>query len=265
VSARGDIHPAAAAGFERSAERYERGRPGYPPEAVERLIAALGIRSGHDVLELGAGTGKFTRLLVPTGAHLVALEPVDAMRAVLERSQPTVPTVDGTAEAIPLDDASVDAVVAAQAFHWFDGDRALAEIHRVLREGGRLGLIWNVRDEGRAWSRRLTQIFDRLSGDDAPRYKRLAWRSAFEHTNAFGPLHHESTPHVHVVTREGFLDRVLSVSYVASAPEDLRAAVSAEVRDLLDRDPELAGRDEIAMPYVTDVYWCARRESAEPS
>jgi ubiquinone/menaquinone biosynthesis C-methylase UbiE len=265
VTARGEIHPAAAVGFERSAERYDRGRPSYPHEAVERLVDELGIGPGREVLELGAGTGKFTSLLVPSGAHLIALEPVAAMRAVLVAARPSVSAVDGTAESIPLDAASVDAVVAAQAFHWFDGDRALREIHRVLRSRGRLGLIWNVRDEAAAWARRLTEIFDRLSGPEAPRYKHMAWRAAFDHTDVFGPLHHDSMRYEHVVTRDAFLDRVLSVSYVASATEEARSAVTSEIRELLDHDPELAGRDEIAMPYVTDVYWCERRERAAPS
>jgi SAM-dependent methyltransferase len=257
VSDRG-IHEAAARGFEAGVERYERGRPGYPEDAVDHLVRELGLRPGRVVLELGAGTGKFTTLLLDAGAAVVAVEPVAAMRAALAANCPTATALDGTAEAVPLPDASADAVVAAQAFHWFDGDRALPEVHRVLREGGRLGLIWNARDEASDWSERLTAIFDRLSGD-APRYRDMRWREPFERTDQFGPLHHQVAYHVHELTRAAFLDRVLSVSYVASASDAERARVIDEVGEILDTDPELAGRDSVLMPYRTDVYWCVRR------
>lgn len=261
--AAGRIHDAAAVGFERSADRYERGRPSYPNDAVTFLFEALGIGPGRDVLDLGAGTGKLTRLLVPTGARITAVEPVAAMRAALVRSCPDdVNVLDGTAEAIPLPDRSLDAVVVAQAFHWFEADAALREIARVLRDAGALGLIWNVRDETPAWSRRLTELFDRLSGPDAPRFKHGRWRAAFERSDAFGPLHHRSTRSLHDVSPGGFLDRVLSVSYVASASDEERAAVEAEVLDLLTHDPDLAGRSRIGMPYATDVFWCERSASA---
>lgn len=253
------IHHAAARGFEAAVERYERGRPGYPDDAVSFLVRALGITDDAEVVELGAGTGKLTELIVHTGAQIVAIEPVSAMREALERNCPTVRVLDGTAEQIPLPDECADAVVVAQAFHWFDGRRALTEIHRVLRPEGSLGLIWNVRDEASDWSERLTALFDRLAGEGAPRYRDMRWRAAFERSDLFGALHHQVAYHVHEVGREAFLDRVLSVSYVASAPEDQRQRVLEEVTELLETDPELRGRDEIVMPYRTDVYWCARR------
>ncbi|HEX5951022.1 MAG TPA: class I SAM-dependent methyltransferase [Actinomycetota bacterium] len=253
------IHEAAARGYEAGIEHYRRGRPTYPDDAITYLVQQLRIGPRSDVLELGAGTGRFTELIVHTGAAITALEPVAAMREILERACPTVVVLDGTAEEIPLPDGSADAVVAAQAFHWFDGERALPQIHRVLRPGGRLGLIWNVRDETSDWAERLTAIFDRVAGPDAPRYRDRTWRRAFERTDLFGPLHRSLAWHAHAVTREGFLDRVLSVSYVASAPADERARALDEVNRLLDTDPELAGRDEILMPYRTDVFWCERR------
>jgi SAM-dependent methyltransferase len=256
------IHHAAMRGFEVSVEHYERGRPTYPDDAVSYLVRELGIAEGRSLLELGAGTGKFTELIVHTGARITTVEPVPAMRAALERNCPTVRVLDGTAEAIPVDDASVDAVVAAQAFHWFDGERALPEIHRVLRRDGALGLIWNVRDEASDWAERLTAIFDRLAGEDAPRYQNDRtgrWRRAFEVDDRFGPLHHRVAYHVHHVTPEAFLDRVLSVSYVAGAPDDERARVRAEVEELLASDPELRGKPEIVMPYRTDVFWTRPR------
>jgi len=252
------IHFAASHGYSHAVEHYRRGRPSYPDDAVGYLVEELGITEGRDVLELGAGTGKFTELIALSGGRITATEPVKQMRESLERNCPTVTVLHGAAEAIPLPDASADAVVAAQSFHWFDGDRALPEIHRVLREGGSLGLIWNVRDEASDWSERLTAIFDRLAGDN-PRYRDGRWRGAFERTDLFGPLHHRVAYHLHHVTPEAFMDRVLSVSYVASASQEERDAVRGEVTEMLATDEELAGHDEIVMPYRTDVFWCVRR------
>ena len=172
------------------------------------------------------------------------------MREALTRNCPTVTALDGTAEAIPVADASADAVVVAQAFHWFDGERALAEIHRVLREGTHLGLIWNIRDEASDWSERLTAIFDRLSGPDAPRYKRGTWRIAFESTDLFGPLHHWVSYHVHEVSRDAFIDRVMSVAYVASASSAERERVLAEVTGSITPTGEPGqGRAGHALPH----------------
>jgi ubiquinone/menaquinone biosynthesis C-methylase UbiE len=125
----------AARGFEQAADAYERARPTYPQAAVAWLCERLAVRRGRRVLDLAAGTGKLTRSLVAAGADVVAVEPIAAMR---ERLPPEVEALDGTAEAIPLPGASVDAVTVAQAFHWFDAEPALAEIHRVLRPGGTL-------------------------------------------------------------------------------------------------------------------------------
>jgi SAM-dependent methyltransferase len=255
----GDIHDAAARGFAAAADAYERGRPGYPNDAVAFLIDVLRIGSSSTVLDLAAGTGKLTRLLVPTGATLVAVEPVEEMRGKLTLSAPSARALAGTAEAIPFKNGTVDVVTVAQAFHWFDGSRALAEIHRVLRPGGSLGLIWNVRDESAAWSRRLTEIFDRLSGENAPRYKHGRWRAAFETTELFGLLEHRAFRHAQKLSRAAFADRVMSVSYVASASEVERGGVLAEIHGLLETDPDLRGREEILDPYRTDVFWCERR------
>jgi SAM-dependent methyltransferase len=129
------VHRSASRGFARASEAYERGRPGYPPEAVARLARELELRPGRVVLDLAAGTGKLTAHLVGTGAELVAVEPVAEMRAVIERALPGVAAYAGTAEEIPLETNSVDAVTVAQAFHWFSGEEALVEIHRVVRPG----------------------------------------------------------------------------------------------------------------------------------
>jgi SAM-dependent methyltransferase len=249
-----EIHDSAARGFQAGADAYERGRPDYSPAAIAHLVRELGIGPESRVLDLAAGTGKLTRAVAPTGASIVAVEPVEAMRAHLLRTAPAAEALVGTAEAIPLPDASVDAVVVGQAFHWFDGDRALAEIHRVLRPGGGLGLIWQARDPVRPWIVRLNEVIDRLD-DGHPRFRTDAWRQAFERTPLFEPLRSAEFEHVQRGGPELFVDRVASISYIAAAAPEARAALLDEVRELLRTDPDTAGQDVIELPYRAKVFW----------
>jgi SAM-dependent methyltransferase len=209
------------------------------------------------VVDLAAGTGKLTRQLVPTGAELTAVEPVAGMRARLAEVLPGLPVVAGTAEAMPLPGGAASAVVVGQGFHWFDGPRALAELHRVLRPGGGLGLIWNVRDSSVPWVGELTRIMEPHRGD-APGYLSGQWRDAFATTTLFQPPAERSFRHAQEADRAVLRDRVASVSFVASLAEEARAGVLAEVDDLLDNHPALRGRATVTMPYRTDVYWTFR-------
>ena len=253
-----EIHDAAARGFRRASEAYDQGRPTYPAQAGVRLERELHLKPGRVVLDLAAGTGKLTALLVGTGADLIAVEPVAEMRAMLEAALPGVPALPGTAEAIPLESGSVDAVTVGQAFHWFRGDEALREIHRVLRPGGGLGLVWNVRDTSVPWVARLSELMEPHRGD-APAYRSGAWREAFERTALFGGLGHAEFGHVHRLPPEGVVARVASVSFIAALPVAERETVLAEVRDLLATDPDTRGRDELELPYRTDVFWTTAR------
>ncbi|MGF3021361.1 class I SAM-dependent methyltransferase [Methylobacterium aquaticum] len=252
-----DLHPAAATGFASGAETYARGRPDYPAALGAWLRDALRLGPGRRVADLGAGTGKFTRLLAATGAAVTAIEPVDAMRAQLAASLPDVTALAGSAEAMPLPEGHLDALVCAQAFHWFATRAALAEIRRVLTVGGRLGLVWNVRDDATPWVAELTAIMNAHEGD-APRYHTGAWRALFP-AAGFGPLHEASFPHGHTGAPERvILDRTLSVSFIAALPEAERARVAEQVRALIARTPDLAGRAEVTFPYRTHVSWCER-------
>src|SRR5262245_32953213 len=135
------VHDVAARGFGDRAEQYEQARPSYAADAVAWLVEQLGIGPGATVCDLAAGTGKLTRLLVPAGGLLLAVEPVEGMRTVLHRALPAVPAAAAVAEALPFADGALDAVTVAQAFHWFDPAASLTELHRALRAGGRLGLL----------------------------------------------------------------------------------------------------------------------------
>jgi SAM-dependent methyltransferase len=249
----GSIHDLAARGFERAGDDYERGRPDYPADALEFLVRELDVRGGTRVLDLAAGTGKLTRQLVPTGAELVAVEPVAGMRRKLVESAPGVKALAGTAEAIPLGDASADAVFCGQAFHWFDAEPALAEIHRVLRPGGGLALIWNVRDETVEWERRLSELMKRHQAD-APRKHWGRWRDAFQRTELFTPLRERRFAHEQEGDVDTMLARVASISFVSALPDEERARFLGEVRGLVEPYDS-----PLVMHYRTEVYWCRRR------
>jgi SAM-dependent methyltransferase len=247
------IHELATIGFGRAVDEYERARPGYPSEAVAWLVDRLEIESSKAVLDLAAGTGKLTRQLIPTGASIVAVEPVAEMRARLERELPGVDVLDGTAEEIPLPDSAVDAVAVGQAFHWFANERALTEIHRVLRPGGRLGLIWNARDESADWVARLTEIIEPHRGD-VPRYVSRRWERAFATTTLFEPLEERQFPFAHALDGETLAARVASISFVAALPPEQRERVLADVRQLAATHPELRGKATFPLPYRTAAF-----------
>lgn len=251
------IHHAAAQGFSTQADTYARGRPDYPAELGNWLRGTLGLAPGKTVVDLGAGTGKFTSLLVPSGASVVAVEPVDAMRAQLAAKLPDVRALPGSAESMPLPDASVDAVVCAQAFHWFANTAAMREIHRVLKPGGRLGLIWNVRDESVPWVAQLTEIMTPYEGD-APRFYKGDWKKVFP-AEGFGPLGLTRFPYTHTGAPEQVIvDRVMSVSFIASLPQPEQDDVRARLHAVIASAPALQGRDEVSFPYSTEAYCCER-------
>ncbi|AGT10480.1 class I SAM-dependent methyltransferase [Paracoccus aminophilus] len=248
-----EIHLSAAKGYAGAAGNYVAGRPDYPVEVGDWLRDSLKLGPGRQVLDLGAGTGKFLPRLVATGATITAVEPVAAMRAEIEARFPTVTALAGTAEAIPLPDASLDAVVCAQAFHWFAHPAAVAEILRVLRPGGRLGLIWNGRDESVGWVATLSQITDAREGN-TPRYKSGKWREVVP-TPELPLIDTREARNFHRGTAEQvILERTRSTSFIAALPASERDEVLDEVRALIAATPELAGQAEVAFPYVTSMF-----------
>jgi SAM-dependent methyltransferase len=250
------VNPAAAEGFSAGADAYARGRPSYPAAALDHIVGEFGLGPGRRVLDLGAGTGIFTALLVETGAEVVAVEPVAEMRAKLHEALPAVTTLDGTSEAIPLGDRSVDAVTCAQSFHWFDPMRAVPEIIRVLRPAGGLALVWNQRDEQVPWVAEMSRITRWTT--EAPYKRDMDWAGvvAGGARARLTPLTLTSFPYEQPVDRETLLDRVRSISYLAAGPKDELDAVLSAVLDLVRDFPE-----RFALPYRTDV-WTARLTSA---
>ncbi len=231
-----------AGSFGAAADAYERGRPPYPAAAIDWLLPGGEPR----VLDLGAGTGKLTRQIHDRGLDVVAVDPSAGMLAELRRVLPGVPAHAGSAEDIPLPDASVDVVLVAQAWHWVDQERALPEIARVLTPGGRLGLIWNVRDESCDWVRRLGGI---IGGAPTPRDVRVGAPFASPDVASFA--------WTHSLEPEQLLDLVASRSQIILLPADERAAVLAQVRQLIATHPALLGRGVYELPYVTE---CARAD-----
>jgi len=252
-----EIHQAAAEGYTAKAEAYIRGRPEYPAEVQDWLRDDLALKAGKTVLDLGAGTGKFLPHLSATGALVIAVEPVPAMRAQLIERNPGIEAKPGTAEQIPLPDGAVDAIVCAQAFHWFANSAALAEIHRVLKLGGALGLIWNVRDESVAWVAALTRIMAPYEAG-TPRYHTKEWRRLFP-AEGFGPLRERHFPYAHTGPAEQvILDRILSVSFIAALPPAGQNGVAAQIQALIAATPELAGNGEVVFPYDTAAFSCTK-------
>jgi ubiquinone/menaquinone biosynthesis C-methylase UbiE len=248
------IHPDAAQGFSAGADAYDRGRPSYPVAAVEHVAEELGIGPGRRVLDLGAGTGKFTELLAPTGAELVAVEPVAEMRAKLVAALPAVTALDGTGESIPVPDDTVDAVVVAQAFHWFDPAAALAEIARVLHPAGGLALVWNARDESVSWVAEFTRVINWHAFQQG-HYRAQDWAAVVAgSSNRFTPVAHATFPYEQRLDRAGFVDRVASISYIASMPPDERADMIARAVAVVADFP-----DTFVLPYTTEVWTCRLR------
>lgn len=237
-------------GFESGADVYERARPGYPDAAVAHLVGRAGIGPGRLIVDLAAGTGKFTRQLLALGATCLAIEPSATMREVFVRTVPDTPVIGATAEQIPIASGTVDTVIAAQAFHWFEAPTSLAEIARVLRPGGWLGLIWNERDESDPVIAELVRVskWDRFAPYPADR----DFGADVTRSRLFGPVERTRFNWVQWVDRETFVEQVASRSYV-------RVLAPPERQTLLDEVAAFgAGLAEpIPISYRTSLY-CAQ-------
>ncbi|QRY54168.1 class I SAM-dependent methyltransferase [Mycolicibacterium septicum] len=224
--------------FGSEAAAYERGRPSYPPETIDWLLP----EGAQDVLDLGAGTGKLTTRLVERGLDVIAVDPIPEMLELLSNSLPDTPALLGTAEEIPLADNSVDAVLVAQAWHWFDPERAVKEVSRVLRPGGRLGLVWNTRDERLGWVKDLGRI---IGPEHDP------FNNEVTLAEPFGEIERHQVEWTSYLTPQALIDLVASRSYCITSPEKVRTRTLEQVRELLSTHPALANSSGLALPYVT--------------
>lgn len=229
--------------FGQAADVYEKSRPTYPPEAAAWFVPP----TATTVLDLAAGTGKFTRSLVELGVEVIAVEPDAKMLEKLSENLPSVRVVEGRAERMPLPDASVDVVTVAQAWHWVDPEKALPEIARVLRPGGTLGLVWNLRDERVDWVRQLSEA---MGSSEAERYT----RGNVEIGEPFGPTEYFEVDWSAPSSPEALVELVASRSYMIVASEAERERVFADVRELAATHPSLAGRDTFELPYRTRCF-----------
>ena len=234
-----------ATSFGGVADAYERARPEYPADAVRWLAGD----TPADVVDLGAGTGKLTRGLVALGHRVIAVEPLPEMLEQLRAAVPGATTVSGSAEAIPLPDASADVVVCAQAFHWFDHLTALPEIARVLRPQGRIALVWNMRQENDLLSASLKGMIGSETVESGDAVEPIT------ESGLFGPVERASFAIVQHVDREMLLDLVLSRSYCATMAPDERDEVLRRVAALYD---ESACSDGLDLSYTTECFRAVR-------
>jgi SAM-dependent methyltransferase len=250
------VDPRAASGFGDGADAYEHGRPSYPADEVAALTRRLGLAEDGTALDLGAGTGKLTRLLVPLAGRVIAVDPSEAMLAELRSSLPGVDARSGSADAIPLKDGSVDAVLVGEAFHWFGTPEACREIARVLRPAGGLALLWNRArwtEEDVPWLERfnaLVKPYREAAGAFPAEGER--WKAALRDTGLFGPLSSTEADHVHRVTAEAFVALVGSRSWIANLPVPERRAFLGEARALA------APHASLTVRYRTEIHWTQR-------
>jgi SAM-dependent methyltransferase len=227
--------------FGEAADAYERGRPEYPVAMVEWLLAG----DPRRVVDLGAGTGKLTRALVGRVETVVAVEPDSQMRRVLSERLPGTSLLEGTAEDIPLRDGFADAVVVGQAWHWVDPVRAAAEVARVLRPGGWLGLVWNDRDEDDAWIRGLSALLVEYGTSPDAGYEPVVGAP-------FGPLETAEFRWIHEVPVDVVVDMIASRSYVIALDDETRTQMLSRVRD--HARSAMAPSGLVPVPYVTHGY-----------
>jgi ubiquinone/menaquinone biosynthesis C-methylase UbiE len=224
------VHESANSGYSRNANVYNSGRPTYHPDLARRVVDRYG---GGVVVELGAGTGIFTRQIVDLGASVIAIEPVVSMRSALVEAVPEADVRLGAAEDIPLGDHSADTIVASQSFHWFNYRDALDEIHRVIKPGGHLVTVWNVRDESVDWVASYTKIVDTYVGD-TPRHRNMGWRRAINSDARFGSVDEWRIDNPYPTTPDGVIKRALSTSFIGAQPDSVQDDVAGEIRALVE-------------------------------
>lgn len=225
---------------------YDAARPDYPAEAIDYFVSTFDLGGTTRALDLGAGTGIFTRQVLPFVATVTAVDPSASMRNTLRALTPGIEVLEGSDVDIPLESGSVDVVFVAQAFHWFDAPRALAEIHRVLVPHGGLGLIWNERDESVDWVAELSRA---MQWDTKQPYVVGTDFTDIVERGPFGSVERATFAHEQTLSRQGLYNRVLTTSYISAMATSERDALMTNVTRVIDRLDE-----PIVLPYVTTAY-----------
>lgn len=248
------LHPAAQQGFSLAAELYQRVRPNYPQEIVNWLHEDLHIQNDSIVMDLGAGTGKFLEYLKQASSKIIAVEPIAEMLEQLKMVHPDVQTQQASSLDIPFETKSFDAIVCAQAFHWFADAKSLNEIHRVLKKQGQLGLVWNQRDETVDWVKALADYIAEYEGD-TPRFHSQEWQKVFQDQSLF----HFESKKVFVQHQSGSVEevvsqRLLSTSFIAAMPPQQQNALKQKFEQIVYDMTQKSPHDQIDFPYVTYAY-----------
>lgn len=247
-------------GFREGARSYERARPDYP-EAARRFISrSFQVGPGSTVVDVAAGTGKWTRGILRTGARVIAVEPNPAMRREFRRAVRGAELLEGTAERTGLPTGCADVVTIAQAFHWFAHEPALREFHRILRPGGTLVLLWNSRQQSTGWRKEAARLCREYDARGVVHWSESHWSGAFRGSPYFPRPRVRYFRHIQHMSRQDLEDRYLSVSYLAALAPARKQEFLERLRHLLDTHPGSRGRPVLVMPYRTEVYFARRRD-----
>jgi len=248
------LHPAAQQGFSSAAERYQQVRPSYPEALVPWLQQQLGLPHHAQLLDLGSGTGKFLPLLKLLSSHILAVDPVAEMLTQLKQVHPDIPTLQAMSDALPLENALMDAVFCAQSFHWFANFDSLKEIHRILKDQGYLVLIWNQRDVNVDWVKALAEFILPMEGD-TPRYHSGQWRNVFQDQQLFRPVAETTLQQFHSGTVEQVVSkRLLSTSFIAAQSDDAQQQLKSQFEQIVREHTGKQPDEQIDFPYITHVY-----------
>lgn len=248
------IHPTAAQGFGSGAELYQQTRPSYPLQIISWLRNELELTHQSEVIDLAAGTGKFTQYLKQVTPHIVAVEPISEMQQQLHATQPEITILSAHSDYIPLESAHYDAVLAAQAFHWFSNHETLAEVYRLLKPQGHFGLIWNQRDTTVPWVKAIADILLPLEAD-TPRYHSGDWKKVFKNQTWFKLGSEQHFIHQHHGTVEQVMSkRLLSTSFIAMMPAEQQQQLKQQFEQVVFEHLGKRPNDEIDFPYITYAY-----------
>ena len=248
------VHQTAQSGFSSAAELYQQVRPNYPQEIVTWLQQSLHLNHTASLVDLGAGTGKFIDYLTQVSPNVIAVEPVTAMLQQLKLQHPHIKTIQAASHQIPLSPKSIDAVICAQAFHWFADIESLQSIHQVLKPQGALGLVWNQRDEQVGWVKTLADLLAEYEAD-TPRYHSGAWEHVFQQQALFERIDVQVFEQIQYGRVEDVVSkRLLSTSFIAAMPTAQQLELKTKFEQIVQQETGKSPQDQIGFPYKTYAY-----------